>query len=54
MPVSLAPAWAEHDKLAKSLPRNVRESLGVAFTPRALALRLAHDTLGKFPKQQCL
>jgi len=53
MPVSLAPAWAEHDKLAKSLPRNVRESLGVAFTPRALALRLAHDTLGKFPKQQC-
>lgn len=53
MAVSLAPAWAEHDKLARSLPPKVREALGVAFTPRALALRMAHETLGKFPKGTC-
>lgn len=53
MAVSLAPAWAEHDKLAKGLPPKVREALGVAFTPRALALRLVHETLGKFPKGAC-
>jgi len=53
MPVSLAPAWAEHDKLAASLPPKLRQALGVAFTPRALALRLAHETLSKFPKGVC-
>lgn len=53
MAVNLAPAWAEHDKLARSLPPKVRQALGVAFTPRALALRLAHETLGKFPKGDC-
>lgn len=53
MPVSLAPAWAEHERLAQAVPRSVRETLGAAFTPRVLALRLAHETLGKFPKLQC-
>jgi hypothetical protein len=50
MPVDLRPAWAQHDAFAKSIPRGLRETLGGAFTPRALALRVAHETLSKFPR----
>ncbi|MBK8205546.1 MAG: hypothetical protein IPK87_02010 [Planctomycetes bacterium] len=50
MPPSLAPAWKEHDEFARRLPASVLATLGGAFTPRALALRAAHETLSKFPK----
>jgi hypothetical protein len=47
---NLAIAWQQHDALARSLPASIRDTLGGAFTPRALALRMAHETLSKFPK----
>lgn len=51
MPPSLAPAWKQHDDFARRLPPKLVATLGGAFTPRALALRLAHETLGKIPKE---
>lgn len=53
MAVSLAPIWLEHDKFANALPQRFRDSLGCVFTPRPLALRLVHETLSKFPKDEC-
>lgn len=50
MAVSLAAAWQEHDRLAAAIPPRVRATLGGVFTPRALALRMAHETLGKLPR----
>lgn len=50
MPVDLKPAWAQHEAFAKAIPRGLRETLGGAFTPRALALRVVHETLSKFPR----
>src|SRR5690606_15846591 len=50
MKVDFKPAWAEHDRLAQKVPKAVLAGLGGSFTPRALALRLAHETLSKYPR----
>ncbi|MCB9895024.1 MAG: hypothetical protein H6839_11290 [Planctomycetes bacterium] len=50
MKVDFSAAWKEHDRMAKAVPRALRETLGGDFTPRALALRVAHETLSKFPR----
>jgi hypothetical protein len=47
---NLAIAWQQHEALARSLPASIRDTLGGAFAPRALALRVAHEALSKFPK----
>ena len=52
MKIDFKPAWNEHARLAKGLPPKLRATLGGEFTPRALALRVAHETLSKFPKNQ--
>ena len=50
MKVDLSQAWIEHERMAQSVPTKLRATLGGAFTPRALALRVAHETLSKFPR----
>lgn len=52
MKIDFKPAWQEHARLAKALPPKLKQTLGGALTPRALALRVAHETLSKFPKNQ--
>lgn len=52
MKPNLKPAWAEHERMASKLPRGLRVTLGGAFTPRSLALRLAHETLSRFPRNR--
>ena len=50
MKVDFSAAWKEHERLAGAVPPALRATLGGAFTPRALALRVAHETLSKFPR----
>ena len=50
MKVDFSAAWKEHDRMAKAVPRALRETLGGDLTPRALAVRLAHETLPKYPR----
>lgn len=52
MPPSLAAAWAEHERAARAVSPATRDLNGAHFTPRATALRLVHETLGRFPHAQ--
>ncbi|MCA8912962.1 MAG: hypothetical protein KDB82_14780 [Planctomycetes bacterium] len=50
MKVDFSAAWKQHERMAQAVPPKLRATLGGAFTPRAVALRVAHETLSKFPR----
>jgi hypothetical protein len=52
MKVDFSAAWKEHDRMAREVPPRLRATLGGEFTPRPLALRVAHETLSKFPRNE--
>lgn len=52
MTSSLQPAWQEYQRLIKSIPRGVRESVGLVPTTRTVALRIAHETLSRWPRKE--
>ncbi|MCA8919849.1 MAG: hypothetical protein KDB32_12285, partial [Planctomycetes bacterium] len=50
MKVDFSAAWKEHERMARAVPPALKATLGGAFTPRVLALRVAHETLSRFPR----
>ncbi|MHC4840267.1 MAG: hypothetical protein ACYTDT_04795 [Planctomycetota bacterium] len=52
MATPLQPAWQEHQRLIQAIPKSVRESVSAVPIPRAVALRIAHETLSRWPLKE--
>jgi len=52
MAASLSRVWKFQQQLCGALPAAVRDALGNPSPPRSVALRVAHETLSKFPKHE--